>query len=137
MFSKEKCSRLLKAKDMMEGAIKIDLASEDSSQEVPLPPVDRITKELFDNMKEQDLLVETSSPEDANCIINLICFGYTRQKTSICWSYSIRIFVKKLVNFRSLDTNISYQIHLAKTEVLKKRGLYTEPNGCTYFVKIL
>lgn len=137
MFSKEKCSRILKAKSMMAGAIKVDfVVSEDSSQEVPLPPIDRIIKELFDNMELQNLFVEATSPEDANSIINVVCFGFTQQKTTICWSYVIRIFVKKFRKFRSLDTKITYETHLAKTEILKKRGLYKEPYSGTYFVKV-
>ena len=73
MFSKEKCQRLLRAKSMMAGAIKVDfVVSEDSSQEVPLPPIDRIAKELFDNMGLQDLFVEKTSPEDANSIIDIV-----------------------------------------------------------------
>lgn len=138
MFSKEKCSRILKAKSMMAGAIKVDfVVSEDSSQEVPLPPIDRIAKELFDNMGLQDLFVEKTSPEDANSIIDIVCFGYTQQKASLCWSYVIRIFVKNFGKFRSLDTKITYETHLARSGILKKRGLYKEPYSSTYFAKIL
>ena len=136
MFSKEKCQRLLRAKSMMPGAIKTTI-SPNSSLEIPLPPIDKIVDEMLNNLKQQNLDVELVAPEDANCIIHVICHCNFIKNNEICWPYVIRIYVKKFGQMRALDTNITYETYLAKVSALKKLGIYKDPYKGEYFVKIV